>query len=43
MVKQHVNTALVLEDDVRFEPFFVYQVQRVFEEAAKLYLDWDLV
>jgi len=43
MVKEHVNTALILEDDVRFEPYFVWQIQRVFEEAARLFLDWDLM
>jgi hypothetical protein len=43
MVKFHVNTAMVLEDDIRFEPYFMYQVQRVFEESAKLFLDWDLM
>lgn len=43
MVKFHVNTALILEDDVRFEPYFVYQVQRVFEETSNIFLDWDLM
>jgi len=43
MVKNRVNTALILEDDIHFEPYFVYQIQRLFEEAAKLFLDWDLM
>ena len=43
MVKYRVNTALILEDDIRFEPYFAIQVQRLFEEASKLFLDWDLM
>lgn len=43
MVKHRVNTALILEDDIHFEHYFVFQVQRLFEEAAKLLLDWDLM
>lgn len=43
MVKYFVGTALVLEDDVRFEPYFVEQLQRVFEETSKVFLDWDLM
>jgi len=43
MVKYHVNSALILEDDVKFEPYFVLQLQRVFEEGAKLLLNWDLI
>ena len=43
MLKYHVKTALILEDDIRFEPYFVYQLTTLFEEAANLQLDWDLM
>jgi len=43
MLKNHHQTALILEDDIRFEPYFVFQLKRVFQEAGDLKLDWDLV
>jgi hypothetical protein len=43
MLKYGVRTALILEDDIRFEPYFVYQLTNLFEEAGNLKLDWDLM
>lgn len=35
--------AMVLEDDVRFEPFFQRKVFALLEEMKKINLEWDFV
>ncbi|XP_057652350.1 glycosyltransferase 25 family member [Diorhabda carinulata] len=42
IVAENYQTTLVLEDDIRFEPFFRHKVQNVMAEVRKL-PDWDLV
>ena len=34
---------MVLEDDIRFEPFFRQKVSHMMAEMRQLQLDWDLV
>lgn len=43
MADERIHTALILEDDIRFEPFFKMLVERLFQEAANVKLDWDLM
>ncbi len=33
----------MLEDDVRFEPFFKKKLAQLMEEAAKYQSDWELM
>ncbi|XP_049818713.1 glycosyltransferase 25 family member [Aethina tumida] len=42
IIDKGYETTLVLEDDIRFEPFFRARVKSVMEELAKI-PDWDLV
>lgn len=42
IVAENYQTTLVLEDDIRFEPFFRQKVQNVMAEVRKI-PDWDLV
>jgi collagen beta-1,O-galactosyltransferase len=37
------NKVMVLEDDIRFEPFFRQKVSHIMAETLQLELDWDLV
>lgn len=43
VVERGLRHALVLEDDVRFEPRFKRRLQIVMEDVKKTHLDWDLI
>ncbi|KDR07691.1 hypothetical protein L798_02745, partial [Zootermopsis nevadensis] len=43
VVERGYNRVMVLEDDIRFEPFFRQKVSHVMAEMQQLELDWDLV
>jgi collagen beta-1,O-galactosyltransferase len=43
VVERGYNTVVVLEDDIRFEPFFRQKVSHMIAEMQQLDLDWDLV
>lgn len=43
MLKNHENTALILEDDIRFEPYFVYHLRTLLQQAADVKLNWELM
>lgn len=43
LVKNNHETVLILEDDIRFEPFFREKLQNLFQEIERLELDWDLI
>lgn len=38
-----LGEVLVLEDDVRFEPYFRFKLQMVLNELRRLTFSWDLV
>lgn len=42
-VSEGLNEVLVLEDDVRFEPYFRFKLQIVLNELRHLKVPWDLV
>lgn len=37
------NRIMVLEDDVRFEPFFRQRIDLLLKEIDRLQLQWDLM
>jgi GR25 family glycosyltransferase involved in LPS biosynthesis len=43
VVERGYNEVMVLEDDIRFEPFFRQKVSHMMAEMQQLQLDWDLV
>lgn len=43
MVDRKLETGLVFEDDIRFEPYFRQKVNALVDEAKRLQLDWDLM
>ncbi|XP_069465242.1 inactive glycosyltransferase 25 family member 3 [Ambystoma mexicanum] len=43
MVELQLDTALVFEDDVRFQGFFKRRLARLMEDIARAELDWDLI
>ncbi|XP_029469098.1 inactive glycosyltransferase 25 family member 3 [Rhinatrema bivittatum] len=43
VVERQLDTALVMEDDVRFEGFFKQQLMKLMEEINETKLDWDLI
>ncbi|XP_075229791.1 glycosyltransferase 25 family member [Lycorma delicatula] len=43
VLEDDLNNVIVLEDDVRFEPFFRQKVYSLLAELKKLQLKWDLV
>lgn len=43
VVKKDLKVVMVLEDDVRFEPFFRQKVDALLDELRDLALPWDLV
>jgi len=43
MITQNSELVLVLEDDIKFEPFFVSKLQHLIKELKSLEGDWDLV
>lgn len=43
IVEREEKTVMVLEDDVRFEPFFRRKVSALLEEMKQLQLNWDLM
>lgn len=43
MVVRGLQTAIVFEDDIRFEPYFRHKIQTLMQEIASLQLDWDLI
>lgn len=43
MVDQQYDTALILEDDVRFQANFKRRVLRLMEEVQQVELDWDIM
>lgn len=43
MVDLQMDKALILEDDVRFQPNFKRRVLRLLEEVQLVELDWDIM
>jgi collagen beta-1,O-galactosyltransferase len=43
VVERGYGEVMVLEDDIRFEPFFRQKVSHMMAEMHHLQLDWDLV
>uniref|UniRef100_A0A8B9KRQ1 Collagen beta(1-O)galactosyltransferase 2 n=2 Tax=Astyanax mexicanus TaxID=7994 RepID=A0A8B9KRQ1_ASTMX len=43
VVERGLQSVLVLEDDVRFEPRFKKRLQTIMEDVEKAQLDWDLI
>ncbi|KAI7798140.1 procollagen galactosyltransferase 2 [Triplophysa rosa] len=43
VVESGIQHALVLEDDVRFEPRFKKRLQIIMKDVKKAHLDWDLI
>lgn len=43
MISEGLDEVLVLEDDVRFEPYFRFKLQMVLNELRRLKVPWDLV
>ncbi|KOX78466.1 Glycosyltransferase 25 family member [Melipona quadrifasciata] len=43
MVENNFSNIIVLEDDVRFEPFFNQKVNYILKELEDLQLEWDLI
>lgn len=43
MVDQQYETALIFEDDVRFQANFKRRVLRLMEEVQQVELDWDIM
>lgn len=43
VVKKNYDIAMILEDDVRFEPFFTRKMIYLIEELKRLPFQWDLV
>lgn len=43
VVEQNLQTVMVLEDDVRFEPFFRQKVEAILQEIEDIDLVWDLM
>ncbi|KAJ1133696.1 hypothetical protein NDU88_000174 [Pleurodeles waltl] len=43
IVERQLDTALVFEDDVRFQAFFKRRLARLMEEITSAKLDWDLI
>ena len=43
VVERGYSEVMVLEDDIRFEPFFRQKVSHMMAEMRQLQLDWDLV
>ena len=43
MVTEGLEQILILEDDVVFEPYFRYNLEKVLEEAEKFTPNWDLM
>uniref|UniRef100_A0AAY4BAM5 Glycosyl transferase family 25 domain-containing protein n=1 Tax=Denticeps clupeoides TaxID=299321 RepID=A0AAY4BAM5_9TELE len=41
--KQDLQKVLVLEDDVRFEPFFKRRLKAIMDDVEKSKLNWDLI
>ncbi|CAB1455019.1 unnamed protein product, partial [Pleuronectes platessa] len=43
VIERGLQKVLVLEDDVRFEPWFKRRIQALMENIDKAQLDWDLI
>uniref|UniRef100_A0AAY4B863 Glycosyl transferase family 25 domain-containing protein n=1 Tax=Denticeps clupeoides TaxID=299321 RepID=A0AAY4B863_9TELE len=43
VVEQDLQKVLVLEDDVRFEPFFKRRLKAIMDDVEKSKLNWDLI
>ncbi|XP_054709347.1 glycosyltransferase 25 family member-like [Uloborus diversus] len=43
IIENHHRTALVFEDDIRFEPYFKQKVHKILKEIQKIGLVWDLI
>lgn len=43
IVETGSELVMVLEDDVRFEPYFRQKVSHLLKEAEQLKLEWDLM
>lgn len=42
-MSEGLNEVLVLEDDVRFEPYFRFKLHMLLKELRQLNVSWDLV
>ncbi|XP_037085406.1 glycosyltransferase 25 family member-like isoform X2 [Pollicipes pollicipes] len=43
VLAQGHERVIVFEDDVRFQPYFHYQLEQLMDEVEALRLDWDLI
>lgn len=43
VVREGLDQILILEDDVDFEPYFRYSLEKVLEEAQEFAPNWDLI
>lgn len=43
MTSEGLDEVLVLEDDVRFEPYFGFKLRSLLNELKRLNITWDLV
>lgn len=43
MVENYLEEVLILEDDVRFEKFFIQKLQTLMNDIHHLNFTWDLV
>ena len=43
VVREGLEQILILEDDVVFEPYFRYNLEKVLEEAKQFIPNWDLM
>ncbi|GLD75380.1 procollagen galactosyltransferase 2-like protein, partial [Lates japonicus] len=43
VIERGLQKVLVLEDDVRFEPWFKRRLQAIMDDVGKAQLDWDLI
>lgn len=43
VIERGLQKVLVLEDDVRFEPWFKRRLQAIMDDVGKAQLDWDLM
>ena len=43
VAEKEYKVVMVLEDDVRFEPFFNQKMHSLLEEVSKLEIKWDLM
>ena len=43
ILDRNLQMALILEDDIRFEPHFRHKLTNLMEEVERLSIEWDLM